>query len=610
MPQASGAGTFYGAHLFGGKRAGAERLLARMSPPENPGGGQLRLSRAPARELPGRPGSWLQFASRETSWEEAAGLFLRSGGSFTSELRGKFAFAVFDAAAGEILIGSDRFSEITVYYARLAGGIAWADTPAPLLRLPGVDAGIDPEAVDRFLTMRYVPSPLTLNRGVRKLPPASALRARAGSLRVRNYWSPPMDGGGCRTAEEAAQALRAALIDSVKFRLRGARRAAALVSGGLDSSAVAAAAASLGVALETFTIGTPGKGLDFRRAGERLARALGSRHEYLPYASPAAADLAGMAAAYPEPQSDHCAVPLWLAAGRLKGGGALLSGDGGDENFGGYERTRLMLQMARKEKGPEMETLLARASAAKGLTPETLKKARSAVCSRLDTIYSELARIFLSETGNFSGRGALTGHYTGEFVKALGSRHKTAQEELRDYFRSTSLRDWLARTAMPDLAGLHPECAVPRVRAAAERCGRFSVMPFNDHRLVELAWRIPEKFKIPPGRTGARGCKSVLRRAVAGLVPEKLVSLPKLGFGTPAAEWLAGPLRELFRDAVLARDARTAAFFRRSSADSLFSEHLAKKRDRTEELWTLLMLELWLRSRSAAAAAGRKEKAL
>lgn len=595
--------------MFNGNRAGTERLLSHMAQPRRAGATRLPSGRGtPARALPGRPGSWLQFESREVSRGEAAELFLRYGRSFTAKLRGRFAFSIFDAAAGEIFIGSDRFSEITVYYAPFPGGIAWADAPAPLLRLPGVDSGTDPAAVDRFLTMRYIPPPLTMHRGVRKLPPASTLQARGGSLKVRKYWSPPMRANGYSSAEEAAQALRAALVDSVKFRLRGARRAAALISGGLDSCAVTAAAASLGVALDTFTIGTPGKGLDFRRAGEELSRALGSRHTYLPYSAPTGPDLAGMAGAYQEPQSDHSAVPLWLAAGGLKGGGALLSGDGGDENFGGYERTRLMLEMARKEKGPGMESLLAKASAAKGLSPETLKQTRSAVCNRLDTIYAELARIFLSDTGNFSGRRAMTGLYTREFSASLGARHTTAEEDLRDYFRGASRRDWLARAAMPDLCMLHPGCAVPRVRTTAEHGGLFSVMPFNDHRLVELAWRIPERFKIPPGKGGAGACKLVLRKALAGLVPEKLTSRPKLGFGTPAGKWLAGPLKELFRDAVLAPGAFTAAFFRRSAAAGLFAEHLSKKQDRTEELWTLLMLELWLRSRATPEnTAGLKE---
>ncbi len=600
--------SFSGVYLFDRARlnpAGLLRGLLRSSgqgaepSPSSPFPGLALPPGSSAAAIPGNPGSWLLLKSPDITLELAVQLYAKHGPSFTDGLRGQFAFALYDASAGELLLGADRFSEIPVFYAVFPGGIAWAEEPAPLSRLPGVDAGIDPRAVDRYITMRYLPSPFTLYKGVRKLPPAGMLTAGKGAPAVKVYWNPPMEERKYRSLGEASEAVYAALFDSAKYRLRGVRRAAATVSGGMDSSSAAAMAAKCGVKLDTFTAGCKkADGCDFSAASAVIAKAVGSRHTYIEYDSPDGAAITEMSAGYAEPQADQCAAALWFAAEKMSGGAEVLfSGDGGDENFGGYIRARLMLNMARKEKGPELEALLLKALAAgNSISRETLLKVKTATGNRLETLYSELTRLYFGDTGDFYLPEERRELYTPGFRSSLGQGHKTSVETIREIFSGTAGQDWMSRITLPDLRIFHPDCTVPRLRATAARAGLRAVFPFNDHKLVELARGIPEKWKLPPGTVARNKCKLVLRKAMAPLLPASIINGAQRPFPTPAGEWLAGPLNGFFRDSLLSPGARTAPFFKRRTIERLLAEHVSGKIDRNDELWDLLMLELWLRT--------------
>jgi len=601
MPPTPFAGIFF----FDGNCAKAAGLLRGVlnssgpaAAPLSPVPGLALAARSSCTKLPGHKGSWLHFESPDIALREAAASYRKAPASFPSGLRGEFAFALHDADAGTFMLGADRFADMPVYYTLFPGGIAWADDPGPLSRLPGVDYGIDPRAVDRYMTMRYVPSPFTLYKGVRKLPPASILSVRGGGLSVRRYWEPPMDEDRYSSMREAAEALHQALLDAVKFRLGGVKRAAAMVSGGMDSSSMSALVVRCGIKLSTFTLGVPGREWDYSEPGRVLAEAVGSRHTYMDYGEPDAERTLAMAASYPEPQSDQCALPLWLCAEKMRGcGEVMFSGDGGDENFGGYNRARLMLNMVWEHNGPELETLLGKAVSAGGrISPAKLDRIRSATGNRLDTIYSELTRLYFGDTGDFYHATERRALYTRDLFLSLRPDHETSAEAVRKIFTGTFGRSWMSRITLPDLCLFHPECTGPRCRATAARAGMRMVLPLNDHKLVELARRIPEKWKLPPGTLARNKCKLILRKAMERELPRAITNGNQRGFAAPAGCWLKGPLNRLFRDTLLSSDAKTSPFFRRKTVERLLAEHVSGKKDRNAELWDLLMLELWLRT--------------
>ena len=545
--------------------------------------------------IAGKSGSWLQFESPDVSGKDAAALYLNLGGAFPAGMRGQFAFALHDAKNNSILLGTDRFSEIPVFYAVFHGGIAWASDPTILSRLPGVDNGTDLRAVDLYLTMRYIPSPFTIYKGVRKLPPASVLSMGDGKISTSAYWTPPMEEGKFRSFNEASEAVHTALLNATQHCLGKEKRAAVLVSGGIDSSSVSAMATHCGADVSTFTLGVKGEKWDFFVPGKALAKAIHSRHHEIHYGDPGDMDILEMAAAYGEPQADQCAFPLWKAAEQMKGhANILFSGNGGDENFVGYGRIRKMINMAREQKAPEMEFLLAnpRLLETKQPTPALRRDIVHGATKRLKTVYDDLPRIYFCDTGDFYLKKERLGLCRPDFFSSLGTRHETAAELIRKTFTNTTGQDWLARLTLPDLRAFHPECTVPRLRATAARAGMRAVFPYMDHRLVDLTRSLPEKWKLPK-----RGdCKFILRKTMERHLPLKITTGKQRGFSVPAGRWIKGSLNKLFRDSMLSSDARTADIFRRKTVEKLFSEHISGKKDHNGKLWNLFMLELWMRT--------------
>lgn len=594
---------FAGLYLFSKDPARPAKLLRAALGGGTGGDSSRPLSPAPGLALPpgthflplaGKSGSWLQFESPHAAAEDAAGLYLKNGEAFPSALRGQFAFALHEAKDNSLLLGSDRFSELPVFYAVLRGGLAWSDEPGLLSRLPGVDCGTDPRAVDLYLSMRYVPPPCTMYKGVRKLPPASVLALRGGKLSINPYWTPPVKVERFGSAGEAAEAVRAALADAVRHRLAGEKKAAGVVSGGLDSSSVSAMVTDRGARLSTYTLSSKGKEWDFFGPGKALAKAVGSDHHEILYGEPRGEELLEMAAGYGEPQADQCAYPLWKAAGLMKGtAGLMFSGDGGDEVFAGYGHIRKMLAMAREQRAPELELLLAKARLpGTRLTPALRRNFILGAERRLKTVYYELSRIYFADTGDFFLEKERLALCLPGFRASLGAGHETADELIQKEITGTAGQDWLNRLTLPDLLFFHPECTVPRLRATAARAGMRLIFPFLDHKLVELARGLPEDLKLPAGGD----CKFILRKAMERRLPRKIRSGAQRCFSVPAGTWLKGSLKNFFRDTMLAPDARTGGLFRRKAVEKLLTEHLSGAVDRTDRLWNLFMLELWLRT--------------
>lgn len=595
---------FAGLYLFSKDPAGPGKLLRAAMRAAGRNDPAKKISAAPGLALPpgnrslplaGKSGSWLQFESPHAEAGEAAGLYLEQGKSFPSALRGQFAFALYEAKDDSLLLGTDRFSELPVFYALFRGGLAWSDYPGLLSRLPGVDGGTDPRAVDLYLSMRYVPPPFTMYKGVRKLPPSSVLTLREGKLSISSYWTPPVKVEKFNSSGEAAEAVRAALADAVRHRLGGEKKAAGVVSGGLDSSAVSAMLKYCGAGLSTFTLSSKGKEWDFFGPGKALAKAVGSDHHEILYGGPRGEELLEMAAGYGEPQADQCAYPLWKAAGLMKGkAGLMFSGDGGDEVFAGYGYIRKMLAMAREQRAPELELLLAKARLPETrLTPALRRSFLRGAERRLRTVYYELSRIYFADTGDFFLEKERRALCLPGFTASLGAGHVTAAELVEKELKGAAGQDWLNRLTLPDLLFFHPDCTVPRLRATAARAGMRMVFPFLDHKLVELVRGLPENLKLPPGG----GCKFMLRKAMEPLLPGRIRAGAQRCFSVPAGTWLKGSLKNFFRDTMLAPGARTAGLFKRKAVEKLFSEHLAGAEDRTDRLWNLFMLELWLRTR-------------
>jgi len=496
-------------------------------------------------------------------------LYEEHGDACFERLRGMFTAAVVDERRSRLLLARDRLGIKPLYLAELDDGLAFASEIAPLLALGASDEP-DLEAVSHYLALGYVPGEATGLRGVRKLLPGHVLIREGGATRERVFWQPA----------PRPLPIEATLAEAVRLHLRSDVPLAVLLSGGLDSSLIAAlAAAEVGEPLRTFTVGFADAGLDERRYAQAVASALGSRHEELVVETAIADDLPEIAVRLEQPLADPAAIPLWYlcraGAGEFK---VALAGDGGDEVFGGYSR------YAWDSKAARIGRLLPAGA---------------------------LARL-IGGVPHGSGPKDLVRRA----VKLL--RH-AEKPEARRYFAWFSLVDDQAATAVFErlfAAAPHDLTALGRLQYVdlnsmltdnlLLKADKLSMahslelrVPFLDHRVVEAGLGLPDRQKVRGVRT-----KVAIRRLVAARLPEAIARRPKRGFDPPIDRWLRGELRDLAGDSLSEVDGLVDV----PAARRLLDRHLSGKEDSGPQLYAVLMLSLWragLRRRSQQLAPAR-----
>lgn len=422
---------------------------------------------------------------------------------------GMFAFALWDHRERELALARDRCGEKPLVYFWDGATLAFASELKALS--PFHTARLDPEAVDAYLALGYVPAPLSIFRDCRKLPPGHLLRFRAGRIEVRRWWlpeaaSPPSMGPG------QAEQLRELLAGAVSLRLRSDVPVALALSGGIDSSIVAAECVAAGARPEAFTV-------VFDADRSELANAeLAARNFKLPHrVIRADADLYNKdplslaAAHYDEPFADSSAVPaLHLAQAIAAYGGhkVVLTGDGGDEAFGGYRHYQHI----------GVKQWLKRLAAAAGIRDG----------SGAMGVYVESKSIFRREE-----RARLLG-------SPAGANGGLAELLSSDGYLRTASGDALHRALWSDRHLYLPNDLTYKMDIALAAFGMEGRAPFLDHRVLNWAQRLPSGELVRGRRR-----KILLRRAYAGRLPEPLLEAPKRGFGAPIAKWLSGPLKNL-----------------------------------------------------------------
>jgi asparagine synthase (glutamine-hydrolysing) len=513
-------------------------------------------------------------------------LYEERGAGFAEGLRGMFAVALWDARERRLLLARDPFGIKPLYW-RVAGGVlSFASELKALVRQPGFAGEVDLEALDAYLAFNSVPAPMSIYRDVRKLPAGHLLEARDGRIEVRRFARPApvaaaevrRDGGRALAAE-----LRDRLRDSVRAHLEADVPVGVFLSGGIDSSLLAALAAQESAgAVRTFSIGFEERSFDELSRARMVAERYGTDHHELVLRPDAAALLPEIAAAFDEPFADSSALPTYavsrLAAGHVK---VALSGEGGDELFGGYF------------------TYVADVLAARARVARAAALARPAV----ERLPSSSRRVSLEYKAKRFVRAAarppLERHHGWKEIFTADAR-AALLEPGRRAPGSDPLAGWRARFA--ETAGAEPlarlqdvdigtylvdDLLVKTDRASMAHSLEVRV-PFLDPVVAELALALPTSQKVL-----ALAKKRLLRRAATGLVPRAIVHGPKRGFSIPAAAWLRGDLRPFARD-LLAPDAlRRDGFFRPDAVTRLLDEHESGREDHSRPLWGLLCFQLW-----------------
>jgi asparagine synthase (glutamine-hydrolysing) len=522
-------------------------------------------------------------------------LYEERGLEFVDGVRGMFAVALWDRSERRLLLARDPFGIKPLYY-RVAGGVlSFASELKALVRQPGFGGEVDLEALDAYLAFNSVPAPMSIYREVRKLPAGHVLEARDGRVSVRRYARPaPVVASDVRRegGADLAIELRERLRDSVRAHLEADVPVGVFLSGGIDSSLLAALAAQESPdPVRTFSIGFEERSFDELSRARMIARRYGTDHHELVLRPDAAALLPEIAAAFDEPFADSSALPTYvvsrLASEHVK---VALSGEGGDELFGGYftyvadvlaarARVRLAADLAR----PLVERLPS-SSRRVSLEYKAKRFVRAAARPPLERHHG-WKEIFSAEA-----RAALV----------APDRRARAADPLagwRERYAETAGAEPLARLQDVDIGTyLVDDLLVKTDRASMAHSLEVRV-PFLDPVVAELAFALPTSQKVL-----LTAKKRLLRRAAAGLVPRAIVHGPKRGFSIPAAAWLRGELRPFARD-LLAPDAlRRDGFFQPEAVTRLLDEHESGREDHSRPLWGLLCFQLWRRTAAGGGA--------
>lgn len=523
----------------------------------------------------------------------------------TKKTVGMFAFALYDCESRTLYLGRDRLGEKPLYYGWSGNCFLFASEIKALQANPFFTNPISRDVVNLFVHYTYIPSPYSIFEGIFKLVPGTILAIPVtfppGREQPSAYWSAAdavisKDRGKFQTLEAAAQELDFLLRDSIKKQMVADVPLGAFLSGGIDSSTVVAIMQSqTPKPVKTFTIGFRELGFDEAPHAKAIAKHLGTDHTEC-YVSPrdALEVIPQLPDMFDEPFADSSQIPTFLVARLARSQVTVsLSGDGGDELFGGYLRYPMAASIWRKlalipsvlkaplgsllEKGSisQWDSLLESLPSCIGkraLTGEKIRKAASLLSAqRLPELYQHFVSLW---------------NYDSEAV-VLGAR------EIRPIFLSPEKWPLVQKDSdlLPffDLLTYLPDDILVKVDRTCMAVSLESRVPFLDHRIVEWAQKLPSHFKMKNGET-----KRVLRKVLYNYVPRDLVERPKMGFGLPLGEWLRGPLRPWAEDLLEENKLRKQGFFNPELIRTRWEQHVSQFRNWQYELWGILMFQAWL----------------
>ena len=497
-----------------------------------------------------------------------------------SRLRGMFGIAILDLARQKLVLGRDRLGKKPLYYTALPDGtIAFGSELKCLGVVPGFEAKVSPQATHDYFALGYVPAPATIYTGVHKLPPAHILVAQPGGIALRCYWQPVF--GPKWTDDEATlqRQLMKQLDEAVRVRLVSDVPFGAFLSGGLDSSVVAALMArNLTQPVRTFSIGFREERFNELPAARAVARHIGAEHTELVVEADAVSTLKDLVWYFDEPFGDSSAVPTHLvsrlAASQVK---MVLSGDGGDELFAGYERYGKYQQLlALRGATLGLAAPLLRAGA--WFAPRGYRSRLGRIADRLSqrTPDDYLSGVALATAGDLDG------------ILAPEFRRADPYASIRRHFVDPAIDDPLDRILAGDMATYLSDDILVKVDRMTMANSLEARAPLLDHQLIEFVGRLP----LPLKRQGGIG-KVLLRRVAAELLPAEVLSKPKQGFAIPIAHWLRNDLREFMRDTIASRRFAERGVFDLAGVHACMDSHLAGTRDCSELLWLILTYEMW-----------------
>jgi asparagine synthase (glutamine-hydrolysing) len=530
----------------------------------------------------------------ESDTEVLLRLYEQKGFACLQELRGMFAFAVWDDLASRLLIARDRCGKKPLFYTIDDGCLYFASSLNALRETSRNRWEIDPAAIDTYLTLSYIPAPRTVYHGVWKLEAGTAATLCSSGLVTHRYSdfaieSIPIPG----TFGEAVDQLDEILNAAVAMRLRSDVPLGVFLSGGIDSSLVAAIAAKQSAApINTFSIGFDVSEFDESPYALKVAHELGTDHHVFRASPDLLQTLPEMVRHCGEPFGDSSALATWMLAQETrKYITVALAGDGGDEGFAGYHwyrtgarlraLTRVFPSAAFRAASPALDALLGAVAPGSRVAGQL----RRGVRMLGSTDDAERAGLQRAHVGPAEGRLL----YAGALREARGHSIGAAVEQFAALYRSCPGTD-LRRVRYADATMYLADCLMPKVDVATMAHGLEARAPLLDQDVVRFALALPDEWLLDDS-----GGKRILKAVLARYLPLSLFERPKQGFSVPLKTWFVGDTRSVAASVTTSERLRATGWFQKAGLQSLVDEHASGLRDHTQRLFSLIVLDEWLK---------------
>jgi asparagine synthase (glutamine-hydrolysing) len=530
-----------------------------------------------------------RFRSRSDT-EVVVHLYEEKGTRCLDDVRGMFAFAIWDEREERLFLARDRLGQKPLVYTFRDGQCAFASEIKGLLQLPDIKRTVNPAALHDYLTYQYVPHPLTMFEGIEKLSPAHYMVIEKRKKEIQRYWTVDFSREENLPELEYSRRVRAVLEEATKLRLISDVPLGAFLSGGIDSSITVALMSVLtGRPVRTFSIGFKEKKFNELNYARMIAERYKTEHQEFIVEPKCLEVLDDLVWYYDEPFADSSAIPTYyvskMTSRFVK---VALSGDAGDECFAGYPRYKAVKIAGLFDRLPTfLQHLIANrfweklpASVEQKSLRRRLKKLMRELKKPPEERYLRWICIFDDEWKDLL--------YTDAFAAKVAAR-KSAHY-IEDFYSRYPRRDFLSRTTYVDLMTYLPSDLLVKVDIASMIHSLETRSPFLDHKLVELAGRMPMKYKL-------RGFhdKYILKRTFQDLLPHEILQRGKMGFGVPIGRWFRTELKDYVTGVLLDRKALGRGYFNEECIRRLTGEHAEGKFDHGYRLWALLILELWHR---------------
>ena len=531
-----------------------------------------------------------RFSTRSDT-EAVVNAYEEFGDECVKYLNGMFAFAIWDGCNRRLFLARDRFGIKPLYYAVIGRRMVFASEIKSILRHPGVDRSIDFVALNEYLSFEYVPTPRTIFKSIRRLPPGHTLVFSDRGLEINPYWDLSLAKSERRPPvswREYQERLRQEIRDAVHKEMVSDVPIGVLLSGGLDSSAVLAMMAEARPkALKSFSIAFEEKSFDESVYSRKVADVIGSEHHELTVTSAMMAELVpNLMDVLDEPLADSSVVPTYFlsrfAREHLK---VVLGGDGGDEMFAGYPTLQAHRLIEYYERWVPFR-----------LRASVVPRLIGALPVSKDNISLDFkARRFISGRGvpMASRHHRWLGSFTPDekqqlFVPELRQEEMDTYEVAYSHQRRCDAHETMNQLLYLDTKLYLEGDILTKVDRASMANSLEVRVPLLNHRLAEYVAEVPHQLKLHGLQT-----KFLLKKAMADTLPKEIVRRPKKGFNAPVGYWINGSLKELVRDQLSSEKITREGFFDAAYIQKLVKEHADGERDHRKLIWTLLVFELW-----------------